>query len=225
MPLLRAVPWGFSAAYDMQRIQRSKVMTTIFDAGANIGQTADGLRRYFPMATIHAFEPAATTFALLERRLRRWPNVRAHRLGLGAQPGTLTLRTASGESELATLAAESSRDAAFDGAEEIEVATIDDLLARTGVKRLDLLKMDVQGWEIEVLHGAQGALNRAAIRFILTEVSFGEKDGDMLPVERLHPAILSHGFVLSGLYDLFRWGDKSQLYFGNALYTHRTVLR
>jgi FkbM family methyltransferase len=55
-------------------------------------------------------------------------------------------------------------------AETMPMTTLDDLLQRTGIPAPDLLKLDVQGFEIEVLKGAQATL--AASPLVLLEVSF-----------------------------------------------------
>ncbi|UBF28988.1 hypothetical protein K9N68_14790 [Kovacikia minuta CCNUW1] len=52
MPRTRFVPVGLSYPYDIKRFQQSSSITTILDAGANIGQTSLFLRGHFPGATI-----------------------------------------------------------------------------------------------------------------------------------------------------------------------------
>ena len=63
------------------------------------------------------------------------------------------------------------RDDAATGTQTVECATIDELLARQGIERVDLLKIDVEGAEPEVFAGAAGSLARGAIHRIIFEIS------------------------------------------------------
>jgi FkbM family methyltransferase len=62
-------------------------------------------------------------------------------------------------------------DDAATAKQAVECTTIDDFLAREGIDRVDLLKIDVEGAEPEAFAGAAEALARAAIRRIVFEVS------------------------------------------------------
>jgi FkbM family methyltransferase len=63
------------------------------------------------------------------------------------------------------------RDDAATETQAVECTTIDELLARQGIERVDLLKVDVEGAEPEVFAGAAGSLARGAIHRIIFEVS------------------------------------------------------
>ena len=63
------------------------------------------------------------------------------------------------------------RDDAAIGNQTVDCTTIDELLARTGIERVDLLKIDVEGAEPEAFAGASESLARGAIRKIVFEIS------------------------------------------------------
>ena len=112
------------------------------------------------------------------------------------------------DSELNTLVADQPRSADFSGDHE-EVT-------------LNIHKVDVQGWELELLQGAEGLLRDRRIRFIHSEVGFRRDCTDMQHVCSLNDALEQRGYWLCGFYQPFRWGpDKRYLGFSNALYTLR----
>src|SRR6476620_920097 len=73
---------------DVSDIQKTgKEISTIFDIGANEGQSAVKFREAFPLATIHCFEPASVQYGNLVRRLSWDKRVRCHRVAVGSAPG------------------------------------------------------------------------------------------------------------------------------------------
>ena len=58
----------------------------------------------------------------------------------------------------------------------IVVETVDDFCQNERISWIDLLKIDAQGWELEVLRGSKGLLARNAIHFVFAEVGFRNSD-------------------------------------------------
>jgi len=120
----------------------------VLDAGANVGATGIWWLAHLPGATLHCFEPEPANFALLEANLSPYPRVGLHQAALGCEEGTARL-TVAAHGAMHTLADESL------GSRHIEVPLwrLDRFLEREGLRRVDLLKLDVEGFEIEVLRG------------------------------------------------------------------------
>ena len=139
----------------------------VFDIGANIGNYALLFERLG--ARVVAVEPQAALAAKLTRRFRGHPRVRVVRTALGAAPSTAVLHKAPGLSEIASLRAdvsERSRFAsghAFSETESVPVATLDSLIAAHG--RPAFCKIDVEGFEREVLAGLTQALPLLSLEF------------------------------------------------------------
>src|SRR4051812_10660916 len=74
-----------NALRDISTLLRNTPIETIFDAGANTGQSAAALARDFPSAAIPSFEPAADSFAELTRRTAQYRNVTCHYLALSSE--------------------------------------------------------------------------------------------------------------------------------------------
>ena len=211
------MPYGHNWTYDLRRFG-GRSIGPIFDVGANIGQTAWALVRYFPSDPIYCFEPVAGAFDTLQRVYGH--RVHCIRKALGSAPGTAQIKLHS-NSELNTLARPGplASTCGLDQTETIEVDTVDDFARSAGVDRIGLLKMDVQGWELEVLKGARRFLDEKRVRFVFAEVGFHADNTDMQGFAELNDYLSGRGFVFSGLYDQFRWGDKRQVHFANALYS------
>jgi len=164
----------------------------------------------------------SATFQRLQTRYAHQPRVRCHPLALGREPARFSIPLHR-DSELNTLVADQPRTADFTGGhEEVTVDTLEAFCARNAIDGIDILKMDVQGWELELLQGAEGLLRDRRIRFIYSEVGFRRDSSDMQHFCSLNDVLEQRGYWLCGFYQPFRWGtDKRYLGFSNALYTLR----
>ena len=129
----------------------------ILDIGANIGCTA--LLFGNLSKTVHAFEPSPTTFSYLERNISRsgLKNVFPHQMGLGAEPGEYTL-TFSPLNRSGGYVSNQTQACAGHTVENIVIRQMDEVLQSLNVSRVDFVKIDVEGFEGQVLRGATQTL-------------------------------------------------------------------
>ncbi len=143
--------------------------TTVFDVGANEGDYARQFAGW-PQTTVHCFEPHPRTFGVLAQRTAQQANVRRHALALSDQAGEAQLYDHAQEtgSQHATLFAEVITDlhGSAAAASAVELTTLDAFLEKTGIERIGLLKIDTEGNELRVLHGAAAALRDRRIDVI-----------------------------------------------------------
>ena len=150
---------------------------TIFDVGANKGQYLTLLLDelgHRPDVTIHCFEPSATTYSVLLETAQGHPSVIANNFALGAKSGEATLFMNVPGSGLASLTARRLEHFGIDHSlfsETVIIRTIDDYCAEHGISEIHLLKIDVEGHELDVLKGAQRML--AEKRTHLIQFEFG----------------------------------------------------
>lgn len=143
----------------------------LFDVGANYGSYTDHLRRIAPTAQIHSFEPHPQTFARLAARMDR-AGVTLVQAALSDKAGTLDLfdfATSDGSTQ-----ASLSREAVAIYEDEIishriACMTLDDYLDKQGIATVDFLKIDTEGFDLNVLKGAQSAIREQRIRIIQFE--------------------------------------------------------
>lgn len=124
---------------------------TVLDVGGNIGVYTVLLSRLVgPAGRVISFEPDPDLFASLQANCARngCTNVELHNLALGRRQDRLVLRRLILNSGDNTLGRAGSRH--FRSEVEIGVAALDEFLPAL---RPDLVKIDVQGWELEVLRG------------------------------------------------------------------------
>ena len=154
---------------------RTGTPLTIFDVGANRGQFLNLLRTGLGDVPIslHAFEPGQAAFAALSQAAAGLPGVTLNNLGLGRLAGEVDLYADRPGSTLASLSKRSldHLGMTFDHVEKIHLETLDAYCARQGVERIDLLKLDVEGHELDVLQGGQEMF--AAHRVGLVSFEFG----------------------------------------------------
>ncbi len=145
----------------------------VFDIGANVGfYTLRLARQVGSGGRVHAFEPDPLSFDILRQRVsaKAPGNVELRAVAVGEREGTVALRC--GALNRADNRIHGSH-AEGEVAESVEVplVTLDGYCAAHRVERLDAVKMDVQGAEVEALRGFQDALRRLRPSWLLVELS------------------------------------------------------
>jgi FkbM family methyltransferase len=147
-------------------LQRHRI-DRVIDVGANVGQYASALRASGYHGCILSVEPVAAACAELARAARDDPDWTVlPRTAVGARPGTLTINVSASSDMSSALPFTAEAQSAFDSdrviaQEEVEVTTIDRLMAqKAGPNDRVFLKSDTQGYDLEVLRGASGSLER-----------------------------------------------------------------
>jgi len=129
----------------------------VLDIGANAGTHTVAFGQAFQ--TVHAFEPHPVMFAQLERNIAlNHTNAIAHPIGLGDEPGSFPLYESRSENKgLTTFLVEELDEGSRAEAAWARIETADGL----GLPdEIDAVKIDVQGFEAQVLRGMQGILMR-----------------------------------------------------------------
>ena len=138
----------------------------IWDVGAHKGETTRYFANEFPQATIRSFEPISENYELLLQNCKKLENHHAHNFALGNE-NTKTKIYLQGASVIHSLREDLNKPSTEDSkSEEIEVKTIDYLLQKFSCNNIDLLKIDVEGYEPAVLKGASKSLENKCINFI-----------------------------------------------------------
>jgi FkbM family methyltransferase len=136
----------------------------VFDVGAHAGQMAKLFASMVPRGKVYAFEPGAYALSILRPmvRLRGRGLIVVEPVAFGAEPGSLTLTTPIKRSGslgfgLSHLGADTG-GAAY--RHQVKVETIDRFVREHGISRLELIKADIEGWEMRMLAGAEQTLGR-----------------------------------------------------------------
>lgn len=171
----------------------------IFDVGANVGQSIQFFKRALPNANVHAFEPSPTTFRLL-REACSFPDVVLVNQGVGSTSGVLKLIENEHSDVSSFLKPTGKMWGRVVGEVEVEVTTIDSYAERNGVDRIDFLKIDTQGFDLEVLKGATRMASLGQIKLVQLEITLADLYEGLPRVDVVLKFLLDQGFRVVGLY-------------------------
>jgi FkbM family methyltransferase len=181
LPLTRPLDRSWAAAVETARFALLPAtirddLRVVVDVGANRGDWTAAILKLARPEVLFAFEPNPAVFERLQARLTPL-GVRCVRAAVGARAGVATLHVEA-QPELSSIRALSPRGRRIHGIQAaatqqltVPVVALDDELL--GVDPISLLKLDVQGYEDEVIAGARRVLART--RCLVTEVMY-ERD-------------------------------------------------
>jgi FkbM family methyltransferase len=198
---------GIDLEHDL-RVVVSASSPVCLDVGANAGQTIDMLQRALDAPIIHAFEPSTAMMAVLRKR-PLGSRVSLHQLALGRQSERRPFHNYDRPDLSSLLPLTDStdnpfRDVPISGTETVEVETVDRFLATHDLGRVDLLKIDTQGFDAEVLAGAAESLASGRIRAVLVELNFVRMyDGQSSALD-IQAVVAAAGLAPVGLYEVVR---------------------
>ena len=208
---------GLDLVADLSRIKDVASMQVVFDVGANVGDwTLDHLT-HAPAATFYCFEPSADTFRSLSRTMRQRPRVHTVQAAVGGVSGVAQLHRI-GSSVQYSLKAPGFEQGSAE-TEEVQVLTLDEFADAHGIKHVDLLKTDTEGYDAEVLSGAHRLLERKSNDFVFVEVNFVKGDAGHTDYDSIAGLLATYGYQPVGFYDVHLWGPPWFVTYLNVLFT------
>ena len=146
----------------------------IFDVGANRGRFLQMIEHGLQRVTlfhVYAFEPCQYTYQLLCKNAEGYSNVTLNNLGLGKQAGEFELFYDMPGSGLASLSRRRLDHFGIDFkySERVRIDTIDEYCRLNSIQIIDLLKLDVEGHELDVLRGGQQMFSKGKIKMVSFE--------------------------------------------------------
>jgi FkbM family methyltransferase len=180
----------------------------VIDVGANLGQFGETVRRVGYQGAIVSFEPVAEHFAALTRTSRKDPLWVCQQLALGSKEGVQTVHVMrSGELSSFLKPSDFGRRCfpgnVPDHQEDVQVRRLDSLfnsliegIGSGGV----FLKIDTQGYDLEVLRGASGCLGEVAMLMLELSIKpiYDHMPNWMVALEEVR----RRGFSVAGLYPI-----------------------
>lgn len=160
----------------MKRLIKNKT-PVVFQVGANHGVEVRAFRRLWPQLTVYCFEPRAKAFEFLKTEYGA--DARVHLINKavykteGVEPFYISFKR--GGSSLLERNVDSKHFSILKRMVrtiEVPTVTLDVFCEREGIKRIDLLFMDIQGAELYALQGGAGLLERRAVDVLYLEVFF-----------------------------------------------------
>ena len=139
---------------------QNKKFKRVLDIGAWCGTWSVAMEKY--IRNIDAFEPDKTHFACLERNVGRFSDrIKSHRIAIGNKEESISLTKE-----------DATQTTRVDGAGEIPMFTVD----YYNYSDVDLIKIDVEGYEMRVLEGAHKTItfndeNQSNVQYIMIELN------------------------------------------------------
>jgi FkbM family methyltransferase len=154
----------------------SSIKPVLFDIGANNGTYSKTLDRIFAgNCAIYCFEPYSKVYKELRETLKALPSVKTFNFGFGNKKEQAAFFSDPVYSELGGLYKRdfSKLDIHLNDTETIQLETLDDFCTEHNIQRIDFLKVDVEGFELNILSGAKKMLSSDQISVIQFEYGAG----------------------------------------------------
>lgn len=195
---------GFNLLADVKKLV-NREDPICFDVGANRGQTIAALQETFAHPKIYAFEPSSESFQAL-KALNLGSDVVLHCLGLGPhneQQEFINYEDSCLSSFLPFAQNDENqfRNVGVKAKEVVEVKTVDWIVQQHQLDRIDLLKIDTQGYDFQVLQGATESLSRGLIQNILIELNFIQLYDNQAKVQQITDFLANYGIYLVDYYE------------------------
>ena len=203
--------------WQMQRAMEDLRVDLVLDAGAHEGSFATRLRREYA-GDLDSFEPVAATFARLRDTAAGDARWHLHQIALGRADTSAVIHVAANTvfSSLRPANAFSAKRFEKESApvrdETVTVRRLDAVLRETvpdiGRRRV-FLKTDTQGFDLEVLRGAERMLTSGAVRLVFMEITFSEMYIGLPRFDETFAFLADRRFRLVAFYDFYYQRDRA----------------
>lgn len=148
---------------------------TIIDIGANTGEYTRNIRSYFPEAQIYAFEPLTDCFNQLNTKMLEDKKFKAWNIALGNESGFISIKRSSFHPSSSILEMEELHKNLYPKSkgstiEKIKIDKLDNIFKPEELNKNTLIKIDVQGFEDQVIKGGENIIKNSSI--VIIETSF-----------------------------------------------------
>ncbi|WP_375482282.1 FkbM family methyltransferase [uncultured Mycobacterium sp.] len=188
-----------AAAVEHEEALAALTLRTVVDVGANRGQFALFALHSFPAARIVSLEPLATPAARFRRVFAKERRVTLHHAALGPETGQFTMHVSRHDDSSSLLPITATQGQLFRGTDEVRTETVrtaplSEFLDGNSIQEPALLKLDVQGYELEALRACGELLDKFA--YVCAEGSFIELYEGQVLADDLVAWLREHGYEL-----------------------------
>jgi FkbM family methyltransferase len=183
---------------------RNLKIKTIIDVGANKGNATLEFLEIFSSATVFAFEPLPECFEIMKLRLKHLENVKLFNVALSNKTGSAKMNKSSYRASSSLLKMAELHKSLFpitkgETVISVETNTLDNIMSSEVFDAPVLMKIDVQGFEDQVLTGSKKTLEK--IKIIIIETSFLELYVGQPLFDDIYRILTEQGFSYKGAWD------------------------
>ncbi|MEZ5246736.1 MAG: FkbM family methyltransferase [Acidimicrobiales bacterium] len=166
----------------------------VLDAGGNCGAAAVHFARHYPDATIHTFEPGSHQRAFLERNAVHHRGITIHPIALHRDDGEMPLYQGDSDSGMSSLEAS---EWATGSREIVTVRSAGGWATEHGIDRIDVMKLDVEGSEVDVLESLGPLMATVKVLYVEYDSRKARRDIDRI-LESTHDLYSGKVFLDQG---------------------------
>ncbi len=207
--------FGYNIFRDFNTLLGANQHLTLFDIGANLGQTSLEFAEHIQGSTIYSFEPDPTAFASLVEVTKHYKNIKQHNIGFGDRDDKMDLfiNKVSGGNSLLALSDNINQFAKGDwtekiGTKQVNIKTLNTFCKENKIDKIDLLKIDTQGYELKIIEGADKVIIPSFTKIIYIEVLFVELYKQQAFFADIFKILTERGYRLVGFYNKFNKLEK-----------------
>lgn len=194
---------------------------TVLDVGANTGQFVNMINKILPGVKIYSFEPVKESFEILKQLENNYNNLKAFNFALGSDsreqtifkneflPSSSLLSMTQVHKNIFPYTRESESETIF-------IKTLDSISNQIVFQTKVLLKVDVQGFEINVLKGAISSLSN--IDIIIIETLFVELYYNQTQFNDIYSFLVKRNFSFRGNFEQIRDPKSGRILWADAIF-------
>lgn len=190
---------------------------TVFDVGANIGQSTMQFAGAFPGASIYSFKPSPDSFNILATNVASNLDVRCIQSALGKVDGQIQMLV-RGTSTTNRVVKDSKDSSTI----YVNINKGDTFCRENDIRRITYLKIDAEGHDLDVIMGFSKLLLGGKIEYVQVECGFSPDNRIHVSLEQFIAVFHAFGYGIHGIYDLERRlprvGPMRSIGFGNAVF-------
>ena len=212
----------------MERLLKDRSVTGIIDAGASHGHISARFLKRFPKAHVYAFEPNPMYAAALGRYEKEEPRFHCFFQALSDKKGLAELHITRSAGNTSLLRpSEQLRQIDPEGSDirdnkQVELISIDEWAQQNGNPAIQLMKFDIQGYEVNALRGAVRVLQESTL-MVYSEIWFNTPyDGGAL-VGDIDSFLRQQGFYLFDIYKP-KYDRSGRIMWANAIFLSEKLL-
>jgi FkbM family methyltransferase len=208
------LPHGVSVTRDLRKLGITPKV--VFDVGAHVGLKTIEYDNAWPDARVFSFEPIDSTFDRLKKNTKS-KKVNIYNFGFGSRKKKTKISLHE-RSNLNSLAVNKERGY---GSEEIRIKKIDNFCDEENIGKIDFLKIDTEGYGMNVIKGGKNMIENGKIESILVEVGFEENKSRHIEINNMRKFLEEKGMELCGLYNQAVNCKERKFRFADALFIRR----
>lgn len=210
---------GIDLNRDVEKDINIKSIEVVFDVGASIGSMTNIFLDGFKNSKIFCFEPYQKSYNALENRFKENERVVCYSMAFSDYTGyeEMFLKEDSGFNSLNPFV--NRKELSDNGNKQlVEVTTIDKFCEVNSIDKIDFLKIDTEGLEINVLKGCENMLLTGRVKYIFAECTFIRSYKQNTYFEDLKEFLQEYNYSVRAIYDQSNFGEKTYLTCVNVLF-------